>query len=199
MEPALSPVSRRTWSMTSNLAERMEPVPQNETYTPRNCARRIGAARRGLTLIEILIVIAILLAIGALVVVNLMPAREHADIDLTRVQIDQMTSALDRFRVDLRRYPTEDEGLAALWNREALEEERDQQNWRGPYIDPIRTDPWGNAYVYRFPSEIRDSEQHFDIISFGPDGEEGTDDDITNHDRLRGEDGEIERFDDFDF
>jgi general secretion pathway protein G len=161
--------------------------------------RRDGRrAYRGLTLIEILIVIAILLAIGALVVVNLMPARDQADIDLTRVQIDQMSSALDRFRLDLRRYPSEDEGLAALWNREALDDERDEQNWRGPYIDPIREDPWGNEFIYRFPGEIR-GERYYDIISFGPDGEEGTDDDITNHDRLRDEEGEIEQFDDFDF
>jgi len=171
-------------------------VPRSSTSIDRTPSRR--GSHRGLTLIEILIVIAILLAIGALVVVNLMPAREQADQDLTVVQIDQMTSALDRFRLDLRRYPTEDEGLAALWNEEALEEEDDQQNWRGPYIDPIREDPWGNEFVYRFPGEIR-GEEYYDIISYGPDGEEGTEDDITNHDRLRDEEGEIEQFDDFDF
>lgn len=152
--------------------------------------------RRGLTLIEILIVIAILLAIGGLVVVNLLPARDQADIDLTTVQIDQIGEALDRFRLDMRRFPTEDEGLAALWNREVLEDEQEMQNWRGPYMDQLTTDPWGNEWVYRFPGEIR-GEDYYDLISYGPDGEEGTEDDITNHDRLRDEEGEIETFDDF--
>lgn len=156
-------------------------------------------ARRGLTLIEILIVIAILLALGGLVVMNLMPARDQADVDLTTAQIDRMTDALDRFRLDLRRYPSEEEGLAALWNREVLEDERDMNNWRGPYIDVIREDAWGSEWIYRYPGELR-GEAYYDLISPGPDREEGTDDDITNHDRLRGEDGEIEsfEFDDMD-
>lgn len=160
---------------------------------PRYATVRFRSARRGLTLIEILIVIAILLAIGGLVVVNLMPARDQADVDLTVAQIDRITGALDRFRLDLRRYPTEEEGLAALWNRELLEDERDMERWRGPYIDVIREDAWGSEWIYRFPGEIR-GENYYDLISPGPDREEGTDDDITNHDRLRGEDGEIETF-----
>lgn len=154
---------------------------------------RYRSVHRGLTLIEILIVIAILLAIGGLVVVNLMPARDQADRDLTVVQIDNIARAIERFQLDLRRFPTEEEGLAALWNRDALEDERDQERWRGPYMDVSREDPWRNEWIYRFPGELR-GERYYDLISPGPDGEEGTDDDITNHDRLRGEDGEIEAF-----
>ncbi len=151
-------------------------------------------ARRGLTLIEILIVIAILLALGGLVVMNLIPTREQADVDLTVAQIDRISSALDRFRLDLRRYPSEEEGLTALWNREVLEDERDMDRWRGPYLDVVREDAWGSEWIYRYPGELR-GEAYYDLISPGPDREEGTDDDITNHDRLRGEDGEIETFD----
>jgi general secretion pathway protein G len=182
----------------------MVPVPMNRQQrsprppqAPRRPARR--RSHRGLTLIEILIVIAILLALMALVVVNVMPTRERANVDLTRVQIGNIASALDQFKLDIGRYPTEEEGIRALWNRDALDDEREQQNWReGGYIDPIRADPWGNEYIYRYPGEIR-GERYFDLISLGPDGEEGTEDDITNHDHLRDEEGEIEQFDDFGF
>ena len=163
-------------------------------------ARSNRRARPGMTLIEILIVIAILLAIGGLVVVNLIPAREQANRDLQLNQFDNISGAMDRFRLDLNRYPSEEEGIAALWNREVLETDRDQANWRGPYLqNPIREDYWGNEIIYRYPSEIRDEDEgdYYDLVSPGPDGEEGTEDDITNHDRLRDEDGEIGGFDDF--
>lgn len=156
--------------------------------------------RAGMTLIEILIVIAILLAIGGLVVVNLLPTREQSNRDLQIGQFDNIAGALDMFRLHLNRYPTEEEGLAALWNVDVIEGERDQANWRGPYLqNPIREDYWGNELIYRYPSEIRDEDDgdHYDLVSPGPDGEEGTDDDITNHDRLRDADGEIGGFDDF--
>ncbi len=147
--------------------------------------------RRGFTLIELLIVIAILLAIGGLVVVNLIPRGEQAKSDLQRVQLDQFGAAFNQFRLDLDRWPTEDEGIEVLWSQEALEDENEYERWRGPYLqDPLREDRWGNEFVYRFPGELR-GESYYDLISVGPDGEEGTDDDITNHDRLRDADGEM--------
>jgi general secretion pathway protein G len=147
--------------------------------------------RAGLTLIEVLIVIAILLAIAGLVVVNLMPTRDRADIDLTRVQIKNIGAALDQFRLDMRRYPTEDEGLRVLWSRDAMEDDDDRAKWRAYLTDPLPRDAWGTEWIYRNPSEER-GEGFYDLISAGPDRQEGTDDDITNHDHLRGEDGSIE-------
>ena len=79
--------------------------------------------RRGFTLIELLIVIAILLAIGGLVVVNLIPRGEQAKGDLQRVQLDLVGSAFDNFRLDLNRWPSEDEGLEVLWRQDSLEDE----------------------------------------------------------------------------
>lgn len=159
--------------------------------------RRDGR-RRGLTLIELLIVIAILLALGGIVAVNLLPKKGEADVNIMRGQIDQFAEALDHFRLDLNRYPTSDEGLRALWSRAAVEGEDDQERWKSPYLkNPAPRDLWKNEWVYREPSEIRQGAP-YDIISVGPDGEEGTDDDITNHDRYRDESGEIaEDFDDF--
>ena len=154
--------------------------------------------RRAFTLIELLIVIAILLAIGGLVVVNLIPAGEQAKADLQLGQFDQIDRAMKHFRLDLNRWPSEEEGLAVLWNREQLEDEEDYQRWRRPYLeDAITQDMWGSELIYRYPGEIR-GESFYDLISIGPDKEEDTDDDITNHDRQRDAEGEIaEEFEDF--
>ena len=162
----------------------------------RRMNRRTG--RRAFSLIELLIVIAILLAIGGLVVVNLLPAREQADANLTRVQIAELERAIEFFQMDMKRFPTEDEGLRALWTKDAIEDEEDAENWSRAYLkDPVPEDPWGNEWIYRYPGEIR-GEQYYDIISVGPDGEEGTEDDITNHDDMVDEEGEMrEEFTDF--
>ncbi len=157
------------------------------------------ARRRAFTLIELLIVIAILLAIGGLVAVNVMSAKDQADVDLTTSQIDQFDAAIKLFRLHMNRYPTTEEGLTVLWSVDALDDEDEAATWKGPYLDePRPNDDWGNPWVYTFPSEIRDNESMYDIVSAGPDGEEDTDDDITNHDRFRDADGEIaEEFEDF--
>jgi len=154
--------------------------------------------RRAFSLIELLIVIAIMLAIGGLVVMNLLPAKDQADIDLTRVQIGLFDNALERFRLDLQRWPTEEEGLAVLWSKTNLEDEEDEANWRGPYLkDAAPRDTWDGEWIYRQPSEIRDGAP-YDIISMGVDGEEDTDDDVHNHFRAVDSEGEIdEAFDDF--
>ena len=68
--------------------------------------------RRAFSLIELLIVIAIMLTLGGLVVVSLLPAKEKADVDVTKLQLDDFKRALDLFRLQMDRYPTEEEGLA---------------------------------------------------------------------------------------
>ncbi len=159
--------------------------------------RRDDLGRRAFTLIELLIVIAIVLAMGGLVVINLMPKKDQADIDLTRVQIDTLVTAMKLFRLDMKRWPTEDEGLAALWSEDAVEDEDDLESWRGPYTEiPIPEDYWKTEWIYRAPSEIEGFD--YDIVSWGPDKEEGGDDDITNLDRMLDSEGELrEGFEDF--
>ncbi len=166
-------------------------------YTETIDKNSVRPIRSGFTLIELLIVIAILLAIGGLVVVNIIPRGEQAKTDLQRIQLDQIGSAFQQFRLDLDRWPSEDEGVEVLWNREQMDDENEYERWRGPYLtDPVTEDRWGNELVYHFPGEIR-GESYYDLISVGPDGEEGSEDDITNHDRLRDVDGEIAEDADF--
>jgi general secretion pathway protein G len=145
-------------------------------------ASRFSAARprrRGLTLIEVLIVIAILLAIGGLVVVNLIPRKEQADIDLQKVQFQNIDGALKQFKLDMKRYPSDEEGLAALWDKSLLVSEDEATNWRGKYLEsPITKDTWGSELVYHCPGEV--NTEGYDLVSFGPDKQEGTEDDITN-------------------
>lgn len=165
----------------------------------RRLRGREARLSRGFTLIEVLIVIAIVLAIGGLVAVNLIPKKDEADKDLVKAQMDQLSTALKLFKLDMKRYPTEEEGLAALWSRDAIEDEDEAANWKTPYLEnPLARDTWGTEWIYRYPSEER-GEGHYDLISAGPDKEEGTEDDITLLDRFRDAEGELdESFDDFD-
>lgn len=147
--------------------------------------------RRAFTLIEVMIVIAILLAIGGLVVVNVIPRGAQADIDLQKADLKGIESAMQHFKLDMKRWPTEEEGLAALTSKEAITDEEDATHWRGPYLEvPAQKDRWGQELVYRFPGEIR-GEAYYDLVSAGPDRQQGTGDDITNHDNLKGADGEF--------
>jgi general secretion pathway protein G len=154
--------------------------------------------RRGFTLVELLIVIAILLALSGIVLVGYRGIQKKADADLQVIQFDRIAEAIDYFELDLKRRPSAEEGLEALWNSDVLDEEDDQMKWKGPYLkEPIQNDVWDNEIVYNNPSGER-GDNFYDLISFGKDGEEGTDDDVTNHDRHRDVDGEIsEEFDNF--
>lgn len=152
--------------------------------------------RRGFTLIELLIVIVILLALFGIVAGTLMSRGEQAEVDLQRVQLRMIEEqGLELLKLDVGRYPTTDEGLAALWDKTLLENEEDEARWKGPYLkEKIERDKWGSELVYRAPSELVNGKP-YDLISLGPDREEDTDDDITTH--RKNADGEFESMDDF--
>jgi general secretion pathway protein G len=82
-------------------------------------------------------------------------------------------TGLAAYRLDTGSYPSEGEGLEALVQKPAGEED-----WRGPYLDDIPEDPWGNPYYYQFPGTR--SNKGYDVWSGGPDGTSGTADDIGN-------------------
>ena len=156
---------------------------------------RSARLRRGFTILELLIVIGILLAIGGLVLVNVLGASEKADAGNTRIQLQAFEQALEQFKAEMKRWPSEEEGIVVLWSASNLEDDDDRERWGGPYLKkPAPTDLWGHEWIYRQPSEIEGLD--YDLISVGPDGEEGTEDDISIHEGRTSEDGMVE--DDFE-
>lgn len=149
--------------------------------------------RAGFTLIEMLIVIAIMLAIVSLVVLNLMPQKDKADIDLQRIQIQDIDKAMKLFRLNLNRWPTQEEGLAVLTSKEGIQDEAEKAKWQGPYLEsPVTKDKWGSDIVFKNPSDR--GEGLYDIISWGPNrqDDDGKGDDITNFDNLKNAEGDVD-------
>jgi general secretion pathway protein G len=136
-------------------------------------------SRGGFTLIEILVVIAVISLLAALVAPNVFQHVGTAKDAAARSQIEMLGAALDSYRLDNGRYPTTDQGLEALWTEPTLEPR--PTNWRGPYLrKAVPADPWSNPYVYASPGELHPN--GYDLISLGADGVvggEGEDADIT--------------------
>jgi general secretion pathway protein G len=141
-------------------------------------------ALHGFTLIELLLVITIISVLAAVVMPRFFGRSQEARIVAARQSIvGTFGVALDLFEQDTGRYPAGDEGLLALIQNPQV------SNWHGPYLKTtsIPLDPWGNQYRYTYPGELTGSEFLYDIVSAGPDGVYGNEDDITNHDELRNE------------
>ena len=142
-------------------------------------SHREHSGTRGFTLIELLLVITIISVLAAVVVPRFFGrSREARVVAANQTIVGTFGISLDLFEQDTGRYPTSDEGLLALVV------DPQTTNWRGPYLKTTRVppDPWGNAYKYNYPSELTSSEFLYDIISGGPDGVVGNNDDVTNHD-----------------
>lgn len=125
-------------------------------------SRRHSNSEAGFTLIEMLVVLAIIGMISALVGPQVIKYLGRAKIDSARVEIQSLETALDLFRLDIGRYPNEQEGLASL-----VEKPANLAPWNGPYVKKKTTpvDPWGQPYVYRFPGK----QGAYDLYSRGPD------------------------------
>ena len=142
----------------------------------------VDRRRAAFTLIEVLLVIAILGMLVAWVVPTLLGRADQAKIDMTRNTVASrgpIAQALDLYKLNVGKYPATDEGLKALSERpDSIDE--DSNLWRGPYVkDPDSLkDPWGNEYQYKSPGDVNTNS--YDLWSNGPDGQEGTEDDIKN-------------------
>ncbi|MCD8481896.1 MAG: type II secretion system major pseudopilin GspG [Verrucomicrobia bacterium] len=124
-----------------------------------------------------LIVIALIVVVAGLVVTNVGRIFGGGQEDAARLFVNNSLNApLLKYRMDMGSYPTTEQGLRALMTPPANAGNR----WRGPYIDRIPNDPWGNPYQYRYPG-VRNV-GGFDLWSLGPDGVESGDD-IGNWDR----------------
>ena len=139
--------------------------------------------RSGFTLFEVLLVIAILALLAAFVVPRFMNVGEQAKIDTAKAALGRtgpFAKALDLYKIAMGAYPEGEEGLRMLIEEPEDLDEDVAKKWRGPYLEDEESlkDPWGHEYHYRFPGEM--AEDKYELWSDGPDGEEGSDDDIVS-------------------
>lgn len=139
----------------------------NVNLTESPLPARRSTLRRGFSLVEMLIVIALIAVIGTLVVGQLGNFFGGAQEDVAKQFVNNALKApLMKYRIDNGSYPTTaDGGLNALLAQPASKAGK----WKGPYIDNLPTDPWGNPYQYRFPGTKNPG--GYDLWSFGPGGE----------------------------
>jgi general secretion pathway protein G len=136
-----------------------------------------GRQAGGFTLIEIMVVVIVIGILAAAIIPQFSSVPHDAKVSTAKSDVAALNSAVDAFYVRLDRYPTAEEGLKALVEAPAGEE----QKWGGPYIQKLRTDPWGEPYQYRNPGTHNPS--RYDIWSRGADkadGGEGNGADIGN-------------------
>lgn len=139
--------------------------------------RPVAPGQQGMSLIEIIIVVALIGTLMAYMVSNLIGQSEEAKKDQTKLAMGVIQQSLQMFRIHNNKYPTQDQGLNALLNNPG-----DSKSWRGPYTEANKLkDPWGNDFTY-------DSDgRNFKIVSGGPDGQIGNEDDIQFPDAAEGQ------------
>lgn len=130
----------------------------------------------GYTLVELLVVLAILGLLVALAAPRVIKYLGSAKTDTARIQIEKLSGVLDLYRLEVGHYPTEQEGMLAL-----VERPPQIDAWNGPYLKNRESliDPWGTPYLYQSPGEHGE----YDLYTLGADGKEGgegEDQDITN-------------------
>jgi general secretion pathway protein G len=136
-----------------------------------------GSRRGGLTLIEVLLVLVILVIIASLAVTAYGPMEQKARINATKTQLSAFKTPLQAYKLDLGTFPSTAQGLDAL--RTVPSGLTSQNKWNGPYLDSaVPLDPWGNQYQYEFPGKQQSDLP--DIWSMGPDGINNNEDDIGN-------------------
>ena len=123
---------------------------------------------RGFTLVEMLLVLVILATLAAIVIPKMAGRSQQAKVTAAQTQISAFKGALDAYEVDTGAYP-KGGNLGELVSSNA-------QGNHAPYLDHIPADPWGNNYVYDYPGK----HGTYDLMSPGPDGRAGNDDDVTN-------------------
>ena len=144
----------------------MTPPPGRTPQATNKRQKRRQARRNGFTLVELLVVLVILGLIAGFAAPRVMQYLGSAKSDAATIQLEKLAAVLDLYRLDVGRYPSDQEGLNAL-----VEPPADAPSWNGPYLrkaDAI-IDPWGTPYGYRQPG----TNGPFDLYSLGADGREG--------------------------
>jgi general secretion pathway protein G len=129
-------------------------------------------AARGMTLVEIMVVVVIISLVAGVVGVAVLQRLGDAQKKVAFTQIRQLSDALDLYKLSFRNYPSTAEGLNALVA---------PKNNEKPFLPSVPKDPWGNDYVYVYPGTHNTGS--FDLMSYGADGVQGGGDDVGNWDQ----------------
>ncbi|WP_426039487.1 type II secretion system major pseudopilin GspG [Brevundimonas sp. DC300-4] len=130
--------------------------------------RRLDGRRAGLTLVEMIVVLAIIAVVAVLIVPNVIGRPDEARVTVAKTDLKTVATALRMYRLDNGDYPTTQQGLEALASRPTTPPEP-RAYPAEPYLTEVPTDPWGKPYVYRSPG----TGGAYDLLSYGKDGEEG--------------------------
>lgn len=132
----------------------------------KQLCRTHPARSAGFTLLELLVVLVILGLLASLVGPQVLRHVGSSKTKTAALQIEELSAALDLYRLEVGYYPSSQQGLDAL-----LKAPGGVRNWNGPYLKKsvIRKDPWGNDYHYRYPGEHGE----YDLYSLGADDREG--------------------------
>lgn len=136
--------------------------------------------RRGFTLVEVLVVLAILVMLVGMVVPRILGTQKKADISAARTQLGMFNAALEKYALDVKTFPTSEQGLSALLQKPADLDEAIK--WDGPYLNAqeMPKDPWGHDYMYAYPPTHGSTLDRPDLWSTGPDGQDETEDDVVS-------------------
>ena len=160
--------SRSRWGNRSDMYQSGRPslAPRDIVLAKLGCDPR--RAERGFTLLELLVVLAILGLLIGLVAPAALRQLGSAKEKIAHQSIERLATVLDIYKLDVGSYPTTEQGLQALIARPS-----GVARWSGPYLkgDKLPEDPWGRPFVYRSPSQRPGHE--FDLYSLGPTGQPG--------------------------
>ena len=132
--------------------------------------------REAFTLIEVLLVLVILVILGSLVGIQIRSAQKKAFVNAAKTQVNNFEQPLGMYQLDMGNYPSSSAGLEALRSAPG---DAQESKWAGPYLQKaVPLDPWGRQYQYANPG--KHNTDGYDAWSLGPDGADGTDDDVGN-------------------
>ena len=146
----------------------VSPTSPNLTVIPKTMGPALRKMRlqRGFTLIELMVVLLIIGVLAALIVPNVLERADDAKVTAAKADISNLMQALKMYRLDNGRYPSAEQGLAALATKPTVEPMA--PNWK-KNLDQLPNDPWGKPYVYLNPG----IKAEIDVMSFGADGQSG--------------------------